>query len=95
VAAYDNFEHMEGVKQQRIDSNSTFKSVTTGEIIQGREMPPEGFQQNMLDPTVRLRTSEVLFAPGNMADDMECQVCIHTAGAFVLTVYSFRYLGFL
>jgi len=35
VTAYDNFELMEGVKEQRVDHQSTFHSVTTGQVIQG------------------------------------------------------------
>ena len=42
VTAYDNFELMEGVKEQRVDHQSTFHSVTTGQVIQGIEIPPGG-----------------------------------------------------
>ncbi len=33
VTAYDNFEQMEGVKEQRIDHQATFHSVTTGQVL--------------------------------------------------------------
>ncbi|KAI9776733.1 MAG: hypothetical protein M1839_009377 [Geoglossum umbratile] len=71
ITAYDNFEQMEGVKEQRMDSNSTFKSVTTGEIMEGRDIPDGGLQQSMLDPTVQLDIGQVVWAPGNRADDVE------------------------
>lgn len=74
VTAYDNFEQVEGVKEQRLDDNSTFRSVTTGEVVQGRCIPPGGLVQNMLDPQVQLNINDVLFAPGNMIDDTESQV---------------------
>jgi len=51
VTAYDNFELMEGIKEQRVDHQSTFHSVTTGQVIQGIEIPPGGLRQDMLDPT--------------------------------------------
>jgi hypothetical protein len=48
VTAYDNFEVMEGVKEQRVDHQGTFHSVTTGQVIQGIEIPPGGLRQGML-----------------------------------------------
>ncbi|KAL9594964.1 MAG: hypothetical protein Q9179_005170 [Wetmoreana sp. 5 TL-2023] len=33
VTAYDNFEQMEGVKEQRLDHQGAFHSVTTGQVL--------------------------------------------------------------
>jgi len=76
VTAYDNFEQIEGVKEQWLDHQGSFHSVTTGQIIQGLEMPSGGLRQDMLDPSVELRVSSILFAPGNMDDNLEHQVSI-------------------
>ena len=76
VTAYDNFEVMEGVKEQRIDHQSTFHSVTTGQVIQGIEIPPGGLRQDMLDPQAKITAMDVILAPGNRDDDMQRQVGI-------------------
>jgi len=76
VTAYDNFEVMEGVKEQRIDHQSTFHSVTTGQVIQGIEIPPGGLRQDMLDPQAKITALDVILAPGNRDDDMQRQVGI-------------------
>jgi hypothetical protein len=74
VTAYDNFEVMESVKEQRLDHQSTFHSVTTGQVIQGIEMPLRGLQQDMLDPQARICSSDIFLAPGNQDDDVEHQI---------------------
>jgi len=66
ITAYDNFEQIEGVKEQRVENQSKFYSVTTGKLVQGIEIPPGGLRQDMLSPQVKLRARDVLFAPGNM-----------------------------
>ena len=76
ITAYDNFEVMEGIKEQRVDHQSTFHSVTTGQVIQGIEMPPGGLRQNMLDPQATICASDVFLAPGNQDDDIQHQVSI-------------------
>jgi hypothetical protein len=76
VTAYDNFELMEGVKEQRVDHQSTFHSVTTGQVIQGIEIPPGGLQQDMLNPQATICASDVFLAPGNRDDDIQHQVDI-------------------
>ncbi|KAL2037846.1 hypothetical protein N7G274_009320 [Stereocaulon virgatum] len=45
VTAYDNFEQMEGVKEQRVDHQGAFHSVTTGQVLQGLEIPSGGLRQ--------------------------------------------------
>ena len=77
VTAYDNFEQMEGVKEQRIDHQATFHSVTTGQVLQGIEMPSSGLRQHMLNPQVELRAIEIFVSPGNQDDDIEHQVSLH------------------
>ena len=76
VTAYDNFELMEGVKEQRIDHQSTFHSVTTGQVIQGIEIPPGGLRQNMLDPQIAICSSDIFLAQGNQVDDIQHQASI-------------------
>ena len=63
VTAYDNFEVMMGIKEQRLDHQGTFHLITTGQVIQGIEIPPGGLWQDMLDPQVAICTSDVFLAP--------------------------------
>jgi hypothetical protein len=57
VTVYDNFEQMEGVKEQRIEDNSVFHSITTAEVFHGREIPDGGLTQSMLNTKARLEPS--------------------------------------
>jgi hypothetical protein len=76
VTAYDNFELEEGVKEQRVDHQSSFHSVTTGQVIQGIEIPPGGLRQDMLDPQAKISPMDVFLAAGNLDDDIQRQVSI-------------------
>jgi hypothetical protein len=71
---YDNFEPMVGVREQRVEGNSTFHSVTAAEVFHGHEIPEGGLTQDMLDTNVRLEPESVLLAPGNSSDDIQQQV---------------------
>jgi hypothetical protein len=71
ITAYDNFEQMEHVKEQRLDNQSSFVSVTTGQCIQGIEMPPGGLLQSMLNSSVELQLKDIFLSPGNQADTIE------------------------
>ena len=77
VTAYDNFKQMKGIKEQRIDHQVTFHSMTTGQVLQGIEMLSSGLRQHMLNPQVELQVIEILVSPGNQDDDIECQVSLH------------------
>ncbi len=76
MTVYDNFELTEGVKEQRVDHQSIFHSVTTGQVIQGIEIPSGGLRQDMLDPQVAICASDIFLAPGNQNDDIQHQVGI-------------------
>ncbi|KAI9845965.1 MAG: hypothetical protein M1837_004371 [Sclerophora amabilis] len=74
ISVYDNFEQTDGVWEQRIDDNSEFHLVTTGEVIARREMPTGGLRQDMLDPTVRMNRDEIVFSEGNRRDETSIQI---------------------
>ncbi|KAL2037226.1 hypothetical protein N7G274_010089 [Stereocaulon virgatum] len=71
VTAYDNFEQMEGVKEQRVDHQGAFHSVTTGQVLQGLEIPSGGLRQDMLDPQATLSATAIFKSPGNQSDAIE------------------------
>jgi hypothetical protein len=74
ITAYDNFEQMEGVQEQRVDDNSVFHSITTGKVFEGIEMPVGGLRQDMLDSKRQLQVCDVVFSPGNRPDSTHDQV---------------------
>ncbi|KAL2048322.1 hypothetical protein N7G274_000233 [Stereocaulon virgatum] len=74
VTAYDNFEQMEGVKEQRVDHQGAFHSVTTGQVLQGLEIPSGGLRQDMLDPQATLSATAIFKSPGNQSDAIERRV---------------------
>ncbi|KAH8751038.1 hypothetical protein F5883DRAFT_507546 [Diaporthe sp. PMI_573] len=73
VTAYDNFEQMEHVKEQRVDNENSFHSVTTGQLIEGIEMPEGGLLQSMQNQAARLRVQDIFCCPGNEADAAELE----------------------
>jgi hypothetical protein len=73
VTAYDNFEQVENIKSQRLDENSTFYSVTTGELVKGADIPMGGLRQDMLG-NAPLTLDQALRNPGNRLDEIELQV---------------------
>ncbi|KAI9778771.1 MAG: hypothetical protein M1839_007861 [Geoglossum umbratile] len=74
VTVYNNFEQTEGVQEQKIESNSSFHSITTGKVFEGLEIPSNGLDQDMLNPQAALSIKQVLFAPGNCNDEIREQV---------------------
>ena len=74
VITYNNFEQVENVKAQRVDDNSSFHSVTTGELLREANIPLGGLRQEMLDPGVWLTINECLITPGNRPDELENEV---------------------
>ncbi|KAJ3453649.1 hypothetical protein MRS44_017896 [Fusarium solani] len=86
VTAYDNFEQMEHVKEQRVDNQGSFHSVTTGLLIQGIEMPEGGLMQSMLNPAARLQLEDIFLSPGNQRDTIEVEVRFISISPIHLTV---------
>lgn len=86
VTAYDNFEQMEHVKEQRVDNQSSFHSVTTGQLIQGIEMPEGGLLQSMLNPATKLQLEDIFLSPGNQRDTIEVEVRFIPTSNIRLTV---------
>jgi hypothetical protein len=78
ITAYDNFEQMEHVKEQRVDHENSFQSVTTGQLISGIEMPEGGLKQSMLNQSVKLRLTDIICGPGNERDVVELEVRIQS-----------------
>ena len=74
VTAYDNFEYTMGVRQQRVHDNSTFYSVTTGLAFEGRDIPPEGLTQSMLNPGFKLTIRDLIKTGAFETDDIDFQV---------------------
>ncbi|KAI9769892.1 MAG: hypothetical protein M1839_003558 [Geoglossum umbratile] len=74
ITAYDNFEQTMGIKEQQIGDNSEFSSVTTDEVIQGRNIPHGGLNQDMVDSEVELSISDIIFAPGNSTGGIQAEI---------------------
>lgn len=51
IIAYDNFQYYENVQEARLGNIGKLVSATTGKAIVGRDIPPLGLQQSMLDET--------------------------------------------
>jgi hypothetical protein len=76
VVAYDNFDFHEKVKHQVLGDSGVMRSVTTGKVFLGYDIPPEGLQQSMHHPDVLLKyAKDVLSAPGAQRDDIQTDIC--------------------
>ena len=82
IVVYDNFNYKENVTHQRLGDTGTMRNVTTGKLIYGRCMPPDGLRQDMLNKEVRLPFDKILLAASNIYDETQKQIsmfCIHKA----------------
>ena len=76
LVAYDNFDFHEKVKHQVLGDNGVMRSVTTGKVFLGHDIPLEGLQLSMHHPNILLRYGkDVLSAPGAQRDDIQTEIC--------------------
>ena len=61
---YDNFDYREGVKHQLISNHAEMRSVTTGKVFRGADIPPGGLKKSMLHRKVPLTIEDLLYSPG-------------------------------
>jgi hypothetical protein len=61
---YDNFDYHEGVKHQLISTYGEIRSVTTGKVFRGVDIPPGGLKKSMLHREVPLTVHDLLSSPG-------------------------------
>jgi hypothetical protein len=61
---YDNFDYREGVKHQLISNHAEMRSVTTGKVFRGADIPPGGLRESMLNREVPLTIEDLLYSPG-------------------------------
>jgi hypothetical protein len=61
---YDNFDYREGVKHQLISNHAEMRSVTTGKVFRGADIPPGGLKKSMLHREVPLTIEDLLYSPG-------------------------------
>ena len=69
AVAYDNCELTIGVQEQSLNHQQKLHSITTGCIVPGRDFPPEGLWQSMINPRIKLKIEDIIFADGNREDD--------------------------
>jgi hypothetical protein len=61
---YDNFDYHEGVKHQLISTHGEMRSVTTGKVFRGVDIPLGGLKKSMLHREVPLTIHDLLSSPG-------------------------------
>jgi hypothetical protein len=61
---YDNFDYREGVKHQLISNHAEMRSVTTGKVFRGADIPSGGLKKSMLHREVPLTIEDLLYSPG-------------------------------
>jgi hypothetical protein len=66
---YDNFDYREGVKHQLISNHAQMRSVTTGKVFRGADIPPGGLKKSMLHREIPLTIEDLLYSPGAVVYD--------------------------
>ncbi|KAF1810006.1 hypothetical protein P152DRAFT_475367 [Eremomyces bilateralis CBS 781.70] len=61
---YDNFDYREGVKHQLISNHAEMRSVTTGKVFRGADIPPGGLRKSMLHRETPLSIEDLFYSPG-------------------------------
>ncbi|KAH7112393.1 hypothetical protein EDB81DRAFT_827897, partial [Dactylonectria macrodidyma] len=61
---YDNFDYREGIKHQLISNHAEMRSVTTGKVFRGADIPTGGLKRSMLHREVPLTIEDLLYSPG-------------------------------
>ena len=77
IVVYDNFEFQENVKHQIIGQQPELRSVTTGKIVGGANIPEGGLKQSMLNQSIGLKTKDVIDNNLGLYED-EIQVQLST-----------------
>jgi len=60
IVVYDNFEFQENVKHQIIGEQPELRSVMTGKIISGADIPEGGLKQSMLNQSIGLEAKDII-----------------------------------
>ena len=61
---YNNFDYREGVKYQLISNHTEIRSVTTGKVFRGANIPPGRLKKSILYRKVLLTIEDLLYSPG-------------------------------
>jgi hypothetical protein len=72
--AYDNFQYYQHPGAQRLGDADELRQFTTGRGFLGLDIPADGLRQDMLDNSVLLDESDIIFAEGTGDDDVNCQI---------------------
>ncbi|KAJ4189476.1 hypothetical protein NW759_016766 [Fusarium solani] len=84
---YDNFDYREGVKHQLISNHAEMRSVTTGKVFRGVDIPPGGLRKSMLHREVPL-TIEDLYSPGAaLYDETAAEIDTYFIAEAIRTAY--------
>ena len=86
---YDYFDYRKGLKHQLISNHTEMRSVITGEVLRGIDIPSGGLKNSMLHGEVPLTIENLLYSPG-VAEYHETAANIDTSfiAEVIQTAYS-------
>ncbi|RSL41974.1 hypothetical protein CEP54_015647 [Fusarium duplospermum] len=85
---YDNFDYREGVKHQLISNHAEMRSVTTGKVFRGADIPPGGLRKSMLNREVPLVIEDLLYSPGAaLYDETAAEIDTYFIAEAIRTAY--------
>src|SRR5437667_4411747 len=59
IVVYDNFEFQENIKHQIIGEQPELRSMMTGKVISGADIPEGGLKQSMLNQSIGLEAKDI------------------------------------
>ena len=85
---YDNFDYREGVKHQLISNHAEMRSVTTGKVFRGADIPLGGLKKSMLHREVPLTIEDLLYSPGAaVCDETAANIDTYFIAEAIRTAY--------
>jgi hypothetical protein len=85
---YDNFDYHEGIKHQLISTHGEMRSVTTGKVFRGVDIPPGGLKKSMLHREVPLTIHDLLSSPGAACyDEVSAEIDTFFIAEAIRTAY--------
>ncbi len=88
IVAYDNFDFHENVRHQVSGKTGVMRSVTTGKVFLGHDIPDGGLLQTMLHENVPLDYMDVMVSDGTRRDKAHNQISTFFIAEAIRGVYS-------
>src|SRR5436305_10862423 len=88
IISYYNFDFYENVRHQGSGKTGVMRSVTTGKVLLGHDIPDGGLLQAMLHENVPLDYKDVMVSDGTRRDKAHNQISTFFIAEAIRSIYS-------